>query len=139
MQKKGDKALCLCPLGSKLRKDGKTCQKESVSCGKLRAEANRGDGKMRMRKRFKEFDGKCYLFFSDSGLTMSVLTRPKRESARPYCQRFGADLVAVETAAENNFIKRVVDVEYKNRPNGADFWVLGGRRDGVGKPFTWFQ
>ena len=47
--------------------------------------------------------------------------------------------MAVETAAENNFIKRVVDVEYKNRPNGADFWVLGGRRDGVGKPFKWFQ
>ena len=42
-------------------------------------------------------------------------------------------MVAVETAAENKFIKRVLDVEEKDMPGSQWTWILGGKRTGVGK------
>ena len=48
-------------------------------------------------------------------------------------------MVAVESSAENEFIKRVVDVEESDMPNSNDYWVLGGKRDGVGQPYQWVQ
>jgi len=107
-----------------------TATGDRAACMKLKAEAARNSN-----KRYKEFNGKCYLFYPNSGLHWSV----NGETARPYCQGFGADMVAVESSAENEFIKRVVDVEESDMPNSADFWVLGAKRTGVGNPFHWMR
>jgi len=102
----------------------------SGTCAQMRIEAS-----LDSNKRYKEFNGKCYLFYPNSGLHWSI----DGETARTYCQGFGADLVAVETSAENEFIKRVVDVEDRDMPNSANYWVLGAERSGIGQPFYWVQ
>lgn len=61
------------------------------------------------------------------------------ETTRSYCQRFGADLVAVETPKEWEFIRRVVDVEEADMPGSQLTWILGGKRKGIGHPFKWVQ
>lgn len=102
----------------------------SGTCAKMRAEAS-----LDSNKRYKEFNGKCYLFYPNSGLYWSL----EGENARTYCQGFGADLVAVETSAKNEFIKRVVDVEEKDMPRSISYWVLGAKRSGIGQPLYWVQ
>ena len=56
-----------------------------------------------------------------------------------FLQSLGADLVAVETAEENNFIKNVIDVSDRNMPNAASYWVLGAKRRGSAREFFWVQ
>jgi len=93
------------------------------------------------QKRYKEFNGKCYLFYPKSpfGWPYTSTGMQGEHSARSYCQGFGADLIAVETSAENEFIKRVLDVEERDTPYFDDFWLLGGKRIGIRQPFYWLQ
>jgi len=102
----------------------------SGTCVKIRVEAS-----LDSNKRYKEFNGKCYLFYPNSGLPWGV----DGENARTYCQGLGADLIAVETSAENEFIKRVVDVEESDMPNSDYLWVLGAKRSEIGQPLYWVQ
>ena len=46
-------------------------------------------------------------------------------------------MVAVETREENEFIKRVLDVEEKDMPGSDNWWNLGGKR--VGNEVIWVQ
>ena len=48
-------------------------------------------------------------------------------------------MVAVETSAENEFIKRVLDVEESDTKYYSGFWALGAKRSGIGQPFYWVQ
>jgi len=106
----------------------------SGNCVKMRAAAT-----LDSNKRYKEFNGKCYLFNPSPAFKPGLSGSVRGETARTYCQGLGADMVAVETSAENEFIKRVVDVEESDMPNGDDVWVLGAKRSGIGQPFFWVQ
>ena len=46
--------------------------------------------------------------------------------------------MAVETREENEFIKRVIDVEEKDMAPGDSYWALGGKRVGNGD-VIWVQ
>ena len=48
-------------------------------------------------------------------------------------QRLGADLVAVETSEENEFIKRVISTI----EDTDGYWILGGKR--IGNDYIWVQ
>ena len=47
--------------------------------------------------------------------------------------------MAVETREENEFIKRVIDVEDKDMRYSYGNWILGGKRTGVGNDMIWVQ
>lgn len=101
------------------------------SCVALKLEATNHPN-----RRYKEFGGRCYLFVPHM---TGMLWKSDNEKARDYCQGFGADLVALETSSEYEFIKRVIDVEEKDMPNSGSNWILGGKRTGVGNKFIWVQ
>ena len=56
-----------------------------------------------------------------------------------HSQSLGADLVAVETSEENDFIKEVVDVSDRDMPNSQDYWVLGAKKRASKREYFWVQ
>jgi hypothetical protein len=53
-------------------------------------------------------------------------------------QNLDADLVAVETYAENEFIRKTIDVTDTNMPNSQDYWILGAKTR-ANNEYYWVQ
>jgi len=78
---------------------------------------------------WKLFDNMCYKFYPE-GVPLS--------EADKKCGYEGADVITIQSRAENTFMKRILDeAREAGAFEGTDVVWLGGRRASLAKPYYW--
>ena len=54
-------------------------------------------------------------------------------------QNFDADLIAIETKEEDDFVRNVIDNTDSDMPKSSSPWILGATSTGSGNPLHWVQ